>query len=261
MLEIADDLEQIPTFLLVLARVSGLFFLMPFFNDVGVPIKVRILFAIGITIVVFGQVSPVGKNFPGLAMLTVGMAMELAIGLAMGLVVSMLFAGLGMGARLISQQTGMALANVFDPTSNANTPILGQLYTLVATVIFLAINGHHSALRALIASFQKIPLMGAELQSGIVTLLAGMIQGCFVIGIKVVAPALTALLLASVALGFLQRTVPQLNILSVGFPIRQLAGLFMMTASLFVVMTYFGEELSKVMAGLGDVIAQLTPVT
>jgi flagellar biosynthetic protein FliR len=266
MLELAAYLDLIPTFMLAVCRVAGLFLLMPFFADAGVPMRIRALLAAGLTLLIVGQVPPVGYDFPTLPALAIGMGMELAIGLAMGLVVSVMFAGLSMGARLISQQTGMALANVFDPTSNANTPILGQLYTLIATVIFLGINGHLMALQAVIGSFKTIPLMGAKLQPGVVEMLGKMMHGCFVIGIKVAAPALTALLLASVALGFLQRTVPQLNILAVGFPIRQLTGLFMMVATLFVAMTFFSTQLeelfaasSDAMATIGEVLQNLTP--
>jgi flagellar biosynthetic protein FliR len=259
MLEIAQYLDMVPTFLLVLSRVSGLFLITPFFSDTGVPMKVKVLFSIGVSIAIFGQVPAARTDFPGIWALLGGMAMELGVGLVMGLAINLLFVGLSMGARLVSQQTGMALANVFDPTSGNQTPILGQLYTLLATVIFLGINGHHRVLEGLLSSFQKVPLLGARLGAGIPALLGGMMQGCFVIGIKTAAPALTTLLLTSVAIGFLQRTVPQLNILAVGFPIRLLVGLVMLAVSLMVVMYFFRDQLSTALGDLGRVIDVLSP--
>jgi flagellar biosynthetic protein FliR len=259
MLDVAAYLDMIPTFLLVACRISGLFLMMPFFADMGIPVKVKVLVSLGVTIVVVGQVPPVGRSFPGWPMLAAGMAGELGIGLAMGLVVSLLFAGLAMGGEMVSQQTGMSLATLYDPASNANTPIYAQLYTLLGTVIFLGINGHHRVIEALLDSFQKVPLLGVHIGGGIGAMLGGMLQGCFVIGLKVAAPAMTALLLESVAIGFLQRTVPQLNILAVGFPLRLLVGTFMLVVSLFAVMTFFQDELAGLLSGIGEVVKHLSP--
>jgi flagellar biosynthetic protein FliR len=144
----------------------------------------------------------------------------LAIGLFIGLGVGLFFAGIQMGAQLVGQQSGIRLGNVFNPVAASSGSILGRLYFLVALMIFLMVGGHRALVRALLDSFSAIPPLSFHVTENLLEILIEMCVLSFSMAIRVAGPMILALMLAFMTLGFISRTVPQLNILTVGFPIK-----------------------------------------
>jgi flagellar biosynthetic protein FliR len=157
------------------------------------------------------------------------------IGLAIGFGLSMIFVATQLGSLMIAQQAGLALGQVMNPELNAQTTPLGQLMYLILTGLFLAMNGHVAIVRALLESFAFVPPLSFQVTPSIVELVVGLMTSAFVIAIRLAGPALTALFLVTLSMGFISRTVPQLNILAVGFSIRSTVALLMTAASLTVI--------------------------
>jgi flagellar biosynthetic protein FliR len=149
--------------------------------------------------------------------------------------VTLLLAGVQMAGELIGRVGGLAMADVFDPTFNDNTPLFSRLLTLVSTAVFLAIGGHRVLMAGLLDTFQAIPpgggvaaLWGASSPrgpaAGMIPALAGtvvlLVSQSFQLAIRAAAPIVTALLLATLVLGLISRTLPQLNILVLGFGVN-----------------------------------------
>jgi flagellar biosynthetic protein FliR len=149
-----------------------------------------------------------------------GLVGELAIGLFIGLGVALLFAGIQIGAQLIGQQSGMRLGNVFNPVAEASGSILARFYFLVALMIFLMVGGHRALVRALLDSFAAIPPLSFQITENLVEILIEMCALSFSMAIRVAGPMILALMLAFMVLGFVSRTLPQINLLSVGFPLK-----------------------------------------
>lgn len=219
-------------FLLVLARVAGLVVGSPIFGHMLVPIRVRAGLTLVLAVALGGALPPVPDAPTSILGLMGALAVESALGLTLGLVAQFIFAGVLLGGQLAGIQMGFGIANLIDPQSHAQLTIVAQWQQLMAFFIFLVLDIHHLLIAALLASFHTVPvgglLMSAAGLRGTV-MLAGEI---FALGVRIAAPVMVALLLANAALGVLARTIPQLNVFVVGFPVNVGVGLLMLGASL-----------------------------
>jgi flagellar biosynthetic protein FliR len=135
-----------------------------------------------------------------------------------------------------------------------NTELLSQLYNWLALAVFICMpppGGHVAFMGAMVGSFQRVPLLGLVADRSVFDLALGVMEQVFVIAVKVAAPALVALTLASVAMGFIARTVPQMNILVVGFPLRVALGL-LVTATALMGAAYLFEDFFAAIGGVVD---------
>lgn len=175
---------------------------------------------------------------------------ELLAGLLLAFAVSLFFAGAQMAGQLVGIQIGFAIANVVDPTSDMQVSILGQLYYLFALLVFLAIDGPMLVCGGLIGSFQALPAGGFAIDpEGLFGYLRGASM-IFVVALQVAAPVVVALLLVSLSLGIIGRSVPQLNVLVVGFPLKIGVGLLVLMASVPHVVSWMESRLLDLPAKL-----------
>jgi len=154
---------------------------------------------------------------------------------------------------ILDYQMGLAMANIMDPATSEQTPLLGQFNNLVAMLLFLATDAHHLFVKALVASFQIVPPYGFHFSSGVMDPLIRVSGEMFVIGIKLGAPLIAVLLLMSVAFGLAARAVPQMNIFFVAGPLKILVGLLFMVFSL----PYMSAFMAALVGGLGERILGL----
>ena len=233
---------KIETILFTFFRVSGLFLIAPMFSQRGIPHHVKIMFALTISLVLAPIVEQNGFMIPVnlLDVLTLAVR-EMLVGLVIGFVFYSLFIGVHMAGAFVGFQAGFAIVNVIDPTTSQQVSILAQFKYIMAILIFFLLDGHHMMLRALASSYQLVPLGEAMFRFGITEEIARLITGVFVLAIKMAAPVMATLVLTDVGLGVISRTVPQMNIFIVGFPIKIALGLFFTGAALPI----FGYVFSK----------------
>ena len=240
----------LPAFLLVLSRVAGLMLASPLFSGTMLPTPINVILALAISLSIFplmagGLVVPVT-----LGSAAAGMAGELAIGLVLGLGVTLVFTGAQVAAQLISQQAGIALGEVFNPMMESSSTEVSQLYFLVAMAVFLAVDGHHALIRALLDSFATIPPLGFKPDASLLELVVELLTLSFIIAVRVGGPVMLALLLALLTLGFISRTMPQLNLLTFGFPLKLALAMFMMAVTLIALESILVDALVEVMDGV-----------
>jgi flagellar biosynthetic protein FliR len=243
--QLLQTLLNLPLLALVLARISGLVAFAPFFSGAGIPIKARVLLVGTISIVVLpfasaGMVPP--SDFGSLFALMIG---ELLIGLAIGLMLTTVFSGLELAGVLVGQQIGISMAQVFDPLFEEEASVLGQLYFWLAMVIFLLLKGHLILLGALIRSFHTLPPGKFIVDENVVGGIVEVLKLAFILALQVAAPVLVAIFLTTLALGFVGRTVPQLNILSVGFSLRVVLGFTLIVFCILPAIQVFFNALEK----------------
>ena len=178
---------------------------------------------------------------------------EFAVGFALGLGVLATLAGLRLAGELVDQQIGTALGEVFNPMLGGTASPSGQLLGLVGTAALLTlpgVDGHLRVVGALLDTFRTLP-PGAGWVSGDAALaLAGLAGAGAELGLKVAAPTLAVMSLLSLTMGFLSRTVPQINLMSVGFPVRAAAGLFVLALTLSPAADVLVETLDAALAAL-----------
>ena len=221
----APLLANVPPFLLLLARLSGLFLLSPILASSAVPRQVRAFLAIGLAAACFPALvtGPLagfrGAEFSLFAIAPL-MALELLVGYVLGFVLMLPLAGCQAAGLVIGQQMGLQLGGVFNPELQDDSGVVGQFLYLLALVIFLCLGGHLTLLRLLIGSFENVPPGGMTDLAAVLTVIAGLMQSMIELVVQISMPVLAVLFLESVAMGFISRTVPQMNILSVGFITR-----------------------------------------
>lgn len=226
-------LDQFHVFLLVLLRVSALLISAPIFGHRNYLNQAKIGLAFMVSLVIFPLVAAHHPAIPtALYPYAFMLIKEAILGLVLGYAVLLLFVGIQFAGQLIGLQMGLDIVDVIDPNSSAQISIMGQYLNILAILILLTINGHHLILQGLMRSFEVIPLGGVQLGEMVMLKLIALTSEVFFIAIKISAPIMLALFLISVALGVLARTVPQMNILVVGFPVQLATGLGVLIASL-----------------------------
>ena len=144
---------------------------------------------------------------------------EMLIGMSIGLVVTMLFAAIQIGGQIIDMQSGFGLMNVFNPALETQFPIFGFFFFILAILYMLIINGHHTMIRALAATFDHIPLGGLSPHPDLLFVMTGWGTAMFYDGLMIAAPVAAAMLLAYITMGLMGKVVPQIHMFVVGFPI------------------------------------------
>jgi flagellar biosynthetic protein FliR len=249
-LQLFQTLTNLPVIALIMARIGGLVVFAPFFSNSAIPVKARALLTAAITIMILpfaGADLPMPQDLGTMVAAMIG---EMLIGMLMGLIISMIFAGLQLAGLIIDQQMGIGMAQVFDPMFEEETSVLSQFYFWLAMIVFLTIRGHILLLGAMVKSIETLPPGQFVVTENVVGELFKIMTVSFVIAIQVSAPLLLAVLLTTLAMGFVARTVPQLNILSVGFSIRQLLGSVLVIVCLVPVIEIFRRSLDTVFLNL-----------
>ncbi|MFH1139703.1 MAG: flagellar biosynthetic protein FliR [Pseudomonadota bacterium] len=249
------DPAQFIAFCLILLRVSTILFLMPIFGSNLVPNEIKMAFALILSLALLPVVKVNVDVFPtvlgGFIPLVLG---ELFMGLTLGMMARAVLESVQLAGQYIGFQMGFAIANVIDPQSGAQASVISQLAYIMATLIFLALNGHHFILTALVESFELAPA-GSPLPNPIVFDTAVQsLANLFIIAIKIGAPTLALLFFAKVAMGIVSKTVPQLNVLFVGMPLDIVLGLFLFGISLSFFVAVFGQALSGLEKDIGTVL-------
>jgi len=251
--EIAGD--QLAAFVLVLARVGGLFFFAPVFSSKLIPARAKFIAAGAISLAMTPLVE--GKRaIPDDPMMLASMMIkEIIVGLGIALALGVVAAAVHAGASIVDAIGGFAFASLVDPFTNMQGSPFAQLYGVFATMVLLLSGGDHVMIQGLAKSYELVPL-DATLDLGRFAELAttGLVQ-VFMVGIEIVAPVLLALVLTDVALGLVSRAVPQMNVLFVGAPAKIMVAFAVAAASLpFAALRLeaaLGEAVTRVLGVMG----------
>jgi flagellar biosynthetic protein FliR len=224
--------HEVIGFMLVLARVGGLFVLAPVFSSRMLPVQVKLMLAAAISLAMLpiathGVVIP--TNAGDIVLLELK---ELCVGLAYAFPMAVLVGAVAAGASLLDTMVGFSFGAVLDPIDNQQSAVLAQFYAIFTAMIVALSGGDRIMLLGLADSYRALPLTrfpdpGAVASNG----LAAFSQ-VFVIGLEIVAPVVVALMITDAALGLISRAVPQMNVFVVGLPAKVLISFAMITASL-----------------------------
>lgn len=245
----------LPLFALILVRVSGLMLTAPLFGSQVIPMRIRAMLAVSVTIVLFPMLAPKMPAQVSLAAAVRGLASELSIGLIMGMGLGLLFVGVELMGMVVGQQAGLSLGQVFDPSTGSSSTTIGRTVFIIAMFIFMVAGGHRELLRAVLDTYGVIPVMSFRYDASMLDLFVDLLHGAFIVALRLAGPVLVTLILASLVMGFLSRTIPQFNILSVGFAIRVLTALFALAltiaASQGVVTDALADFVDRLREGFG----------
>lgn len=233
--------EHLDAFVLVLLRVSAIIVTIPVISEANVPVKIKAGLSIIVAVIIFPlvvpQMPPI-KNMPLIALI-IGMIGEVMIGVTIGFVARLVFAAIQLAGDIIGYEMGFSIANVIDPMSSAQVSIITELQYLLAMLVFLTVNAHHLFFQAISQSYILIAPLSFHFSGELMQFIFSVSKDMFVVALKIGAPIMAVMVFTNVALGVIARTVPQMNIFVVGFPLQISLGLIFLglTAPLFVRLT------------------------
>jgi flagellar biosynthetic protein FliR len=217
-----------------LVRVLALFSAAPIFSHPSLPLRVRIGLAIAISLVLAPGVPLPSIDDVLSAAGLLALARNIMIGLVLGFTVRLVFAAIEMAGELIGLQIGFSFAGLINPASNQPMTPISTFLTLLATLMFLAIDGHLMLLHALAESFQLFPIVGSSDLPMTPEQVAHLGAQMFALALSIALPLITVMLTINVLMGVLARVAPQMNLFAVGFPLTLTTGM----GALFVLLPY-----------------------
>jgi flagellar biosynthesis protein FliR len=241
MLSLQIDSQDVARYLSILLRLSLLFFLIPPFNNLRIPARIKSVLSLALTTVLFPLLSKdmVPLSFqPGELVCMV--VSEILLALLMSLSVLIFLAAFEFAGELVSYHAGLSMAQVVDPQGGFQMTIVSNMIELLALLLLFALNGHHVILKIIVESFRTLPV-GQFLpnMAGVDRLILASGQ-LFVIAIKLAAPVVVVLFLIQVGLGVISKFVPNINILVTSFPLTIIFGLLFIGLAL----PFWGEAMT-----------------
>lgn len=240
MLELTDT--QISTwvagFMLPLFRVVAVLMTMPIYGTKMIPMRVRLYFGVAITVVIAPGLPPMPEVHALDLSALLLIAEQIIIGAVFGLALQLFFQVFVIAGQIIAIQMGMAFASMVDPANGVNTAVIGQLLTMLVTLLFLSMNGHLVVFEVLTESFTTLPV-GGGLRVNHFWDLAGRLSWVLGAALLLVLPAVTALLVINVCFGVMTRAAPQLNIFSIGFPLTLVMGMVIFWIGLADILSHY----------------------
>jgi len=242
--------------ILVGLRVSGLMLFAPFFSNQSMPAQAKITLTVLLTILLY-PLAPHPTTALTMSSMLSAVFGEFSVGLLMGVTVAAVFDAAQLAGYLLSVQMGFSLASMYDPTSQADTPVIAVFHQTIALLIFFRMGAPQMLIAALAHSFSYIPAGGVSLHGQAVQAL--MMQGTaiFYTGIQIAAPVLSATLLADLTLGFVGRASPQLPVMLIGMSVKTVLGLLVLIGALAFWPRLFSEHFAQAI-GVGERILHLT---
>jgi flagellar biosynthetic protein FliR len=238
--------NQVILFFLLFARLSGLFAFFPFFSHALIPLSIKTAVTLFMVFFLFPLLPPLHVT-PSVMNLTLAVLSELLIGMVGGLFLTIVISILQMAGMQIAFVMGFTMASVMDPQTSSSIPVTSQLLALIGLMIILAFNGHHQMILFMADSLNLLPLGTFYPTMNILTYLLKATTGIFVYGFILSFPVVGFSLLLDVVFGMLMKTMPQFNLLVVGFPIRIAVSLVVIIATLASMMLLFKREFIEAM--------------
>lgn len=222
-------IELVTGFLWPLTRILGVLAIAPPFGNSTIPMRIKLMLGVSVAMVVSPMLPKMPEVDPVSLSGMVITAQQLVIGLAMGFVMRVVFAGIEMAGEIAGMTMGLGFATFFDPQTHGRSSAIAQFLVLTSTLLFVVADGHLAIITAIVESFQKIPVTTDVRQGFAFYRLAVWGEQIFIAGVKLSLPIVAALLITNIALGILTRAAPQLNIFGIGFPITISVGFLVLT--------------------------------
>lgn len=251
--------ENMEFYLLVLVRISAFVLAAPFFNYSAVPVRMKVVISMLLSIVVIQMTPVVTLSYTGVIGFSVLVLKETVIGLVLGFMCNVCFYIVTFSGQIMDMQMGLSMANMFDPATNIQVTVTGNIYNYFLMLMLVATNMHYYIIRAITDSFSYFNIGQAVFRDGLKDIMLNFMGNYFLIALRIVLPVFCCMLLIHVILGVLTKAAPQMNMFSIGMQIQVLVGivlLILLVQTLPMVSDFIFAEMKEVVT---QVIHVLTP--
>ncbi len=229
-LDVLFSTTNIILFMAIFSRLSGLFASAPLFSKYPIPTQVKVWLAAAIAFILFPIVQTntqfvVPTSVPALTLI---LFKEFAIGYAIGFCANILFIGIELGVNTFTIQMGLSADQALNPTSGGNSPVITQVFTYLATMIFIGLGAHQWLFSAIYNSFKSMPVgYTLSISPSFVEQIVIITGQIFSVGLGIALPIFGVLFITDVLLGFTSKMMPQMNIFMVSLPLKIYLGLML----------------------------------
>lgn len=245
-------------FLLVLVRASAIFMVAPILGNASTPARVKIglAFMLAVIFTPFLMHQPFTVDLSGPFPLAAAILQELAVGFLIGFLAQLLFVGMQFAGQVVGLQMGFGMANVFDPSSQAQVSVMAQFYLFLGVLVFLLLDGHHWLVIALEKSFTTMPLGSFTLDGRTMGILIARSNDLFWTALMLMAPVLGVLALAELAMAIVARIMPQMNVFVAAFPVKIGLGIITLLVCFPLLVAYMASSTEE---AFGLILQFLSP--
>jgi flagellar biosynthetic protein FliR len=248
-------LKFVPIFVLVFFRLAGMMLAAPLLGSSRVPRRLKVMFALVLALGIVPTVQLEARLPDSAWQIAIGIAGELLFGLALGTALTFVFVAVNWAGDIIGQQMGLGIGQVFDPQYGQAGSVVSDLYFLMTLVIFMIVGGHRTFLMGVRDSFDSLPLLSVSMNRDLLDLVIGLLTAATSLALQLAAPMLVTMLVSDVVLGFLSKTVPQINVMTAGLPLRSLAGMAVLCLGLVLSSRVIREAMLDAVAEIGRALA------
>jgi flagellar biosynthetic protein FliR len=256
-------LQYVPVFVLVVFRIAGLMLYAPLLGSAKIPKRVKALFAIILALGMTGNIARPVHLPPTVWGVAIAIGGELIFGFAIGMVFSFVFIAAQWAGQIIGQQIGFNLSEVFDPQYGGASSVVGDLYYMLTLVVFLFVDGHRQMIRGIRDSFDSLPLLSVGMNMSVFDLVLRMLETTTVLAVRLAAPLLVTMLVVDLSLGFLGKTMPQLNVMTAGMSLKSMVGMVVLIigVSTFSTPNVLENAIADSMQAVRTVLSSPVPVS
>lgn len=235
---------SVANFFLLLVRLGGMFVFLPFFNSPTVFVTIKTGFVFFLTILFYPVLQPIGFEL-NIATMAGAIISELFLGMAVGVILSVIFAMMQYAGELVAFVMGFTMASTMDPQTGTSTPITSQFLNMFAIMVFLVIDGHHTVILFMYDSLNMVPLGGFVFEERYIEYMIKSMTSLFIFGFSLAFPILSLSLLSDIIFGMIMKTMPSFNLLVIGFPIKISIAFIVFMAILSSMVVVFEGQLEK----------------
>ena len=218
---------QLQTIILIFIRITSFIVVSPGFSIKGLPSVAKIALSMGITLATYSAV-PVMEQEAGTFFFAILILKEVLLGIAIGFITKLFFSAVEIAGNFVDFQVGFSMGAVYDPSMGINVSYYGKIYYWLSMCVFYLTNLHHIVIKSLIQSFQSMPISSTNIGDFGVEGMMKLLGIIFELAFNLSAPMVIVALLTEVILGLISRSVPQINVLILGMPLKIVASFVIM---------------------------------
>lgn len=246
-------LAQFEIFILILMRMASFIYVAPFFNTANTPRRTKVAIAFFLTVLVYSMNTDIVIEYDGVFEYVAIVLKEVVVGLILGAMTSFCVQIIMFAGKIIDLDTGLAMAQIFDPTTQMQVGIFGNFYYYILLLLLMISGMHHYLIAAIFETYKVIPIGKMTISPSIYETIVGFMSDYLIIGFRIALPVFAATLILNVILAILARVAPQMNMFVVGMQFKIFVGIFaiMLTVVLMpMVSTFIESEIKSIMAKL-----------
>lgn len=243
-----SDLLNFPIqFALVVFRLAGLMVFAPLIGSGRIPKRIKLYFACVLALAMVASMPAPAEIPESPWLLAVGIGGEIMFGIALGTVLSLVFVAAQIAGGVAGQQMGFNLSGTFNPQSDFGGEPLSDLYFILTLMLFLLMDGHHAMMLGIRNSFDYLPPLSVSINASLLDAVTGMLMSAMTLAVRIAAPVAVAMLVVDLALGMVGKTIPQMNLMSVGLSLRALTGMIIVIFGLALTGIVLSDALADAM--------------